>query len=55
MTDLLPLAHAGHWLTNLLYLLPVVLVVGLLVVQTIKERRRAEQEGELGDPPPPGA
>ena len=34
------LAHAGHWLAGLLYLAPVVIVVGALGYQSFKDRRR---------------
>ena len=33
------LAHAGHWLAGLLYLAPVVIVVGALLFQSWKDRR----------------
>ena len=36
MTAALILAHAGHWLAGLLYLAPVVIVVGALVYQSIE-------------------
>jgi hypothetical protein len=45
VTALLILAHAGHWLAGLLYLAPVVIVVGALVFQSMKDRRRGEDEG----------
>jgi hypothetical protein len=35
----LPLAHAGHWIAGLLYLAPVLVVVGALAWQTRKDRR----------------
>jgi hypothetical protein len=35
----IPLAHAGHWLVGLLYLAPVVIVVGFLGVQWWRDRR----------------
>jgi hypothetical protein len=38
------LAHAGHWLAGLLYLAPVVIVVGALGYQSIKDRRRGDDE-----------
>ena len=41
----LVLAHAGHWLAGLLYLAPVVIVVGALGFQSWKDRRRGE-DGE---------
>jgi hypothetical protein len=34
------LAHAGHWAVSLLYVLPVVMVVGWLSYQGWRERRR---------------
>ena len=34
-----PLAHAGHWLASLLYLAPVLVVVGALVWQSWREKR----------------
>jgi hypothetical protein len=45
VTALLILAHAGHWLAGLLYLAPVVIVVGALVFQSMKDRRRGADEG----------
>ena len=44
------LAHAGHWLAGLLYLAPVVIVVGALVLQSWKDRRLPDEERE-GDTP----
>lgn len=38
------LAHAGHWLAGLLYLAPVVIVVGALGYQSFKDRRRGEDD-----------
>jgi hypothetical protein len=62
VTAALILAHAGHWLAGLLYLAPVVIVVGALVFQSWKDRRRAEDEPRddaadvgVGDGPPPAA
>jgi hypothetical protein len=46
------LAHAGHWLAGLLYLAPVVIVVGALGWQSVKDRRRgpdADDEGRAAD------
>jgi hypothetical protein len=34
-----PFAHAGHWLAQLAYLLPLVLLVGVLVANRLRERR----------------
>ena len=33
-------AHAGHWATSLLYIVPVVGLLGFLAVQSWRERRR---------------
>jgi hypothetical protein len=60
VTGALILAHAGHWLAGLLYLAPVLIVVGALGLQSWKDRRRGEDEpGDDGpdagvhDGPPP--
>jgi hypothetical protein len=40
-----PLAHAGHWLAQIAYLAPLVLLIGMLVagkVRAHRERRRNE-------------
>ncbi len=34
-----PFAHAGHWLAQVAYLAPLVLLVVLLVVGRIRDRR----------------
>ena len=34
------IAHAGHWLASLLYVLPVVVVVAALLWQNFRDRRR---------------
>ena len=39
------LAHVGHWAISLLYVLPVVLVVGFISIRAILDRRN----------PPPAA
>lgn len=33
-------AHGGHWLVNLVYVAPVMLVVGWISVQALLDRRR---------------
>ena len=43
------LAHVGHWLANLLYLAPVVIVVGALGYQSIKDKRRGDDDVEVND------
>jgi hypothetical protein len=44
MTALLILAHAGHWIAGLLYLAPVLIVVGALAYQSWKDRRAGDDE-----------
>jgi uncharacterized membrane protein YtjA (UPF0391 family) len=34
-----PFAHAGHWLAQIAYLLPLVVLVAMLIVGCIRERR----------------
>jgi hypothetical protein len=45
-----PLAHAGHWLASLLYLVPVLIVVGALVWQGWRDKRRRGSRGAGGGP-----
>lgn len=40
MDRVLPIAHAGHWLTTIAYLVPVVAFLVWLVVTQVRERRR---------------
>lgn len=48
------LAHAGHWLTSLLYVVPIVVVVGALGLQVLREKRLAAREDGAvpGEDPP---
>ena len=41
-----PLAHAGHWAINLLYVAPLLVAVGVLGWQSMKDRRAIKQTGE---------
>ena len=43
---MIPLAHAGHILLDLLYAAPLLIMVGLLVVGKMRERR--ERDGVRG-------
>ncbi|HWI75072.1 MAG TPA: hypothetical protein VNT55_24125 [Baekduia sp.] len=52
MTALLIMAHAGHWLAGLLYLAPVLIVVGALVFQSWKDKRLGDDERESDTPDP---
>ena len=36
---MLPIAHAGHWLIDLLYVAPLLVAVGVLGWQARKDRR----------------
>lgn len=40
------IAHVGHWLTNLLYVVPIAVVVVALGCQSIKDRRERRREAE---------
>jgi predicted MFS family arabinose efflux permease len=42
--DGIPLAHAGHWIASLLYVAPVALIVGALLWQSWREKRRKGEE-----------
>ena len=48
-----PIAHAGHWAINLLYVAPLVIAVGVLTVQSMKDRRRKVRSGEPEGRQPP--
>jgi hypothetical protein len=43
-------AHAGHWLPQLLYLAPVVVLVGAILVGRMRERREARHGAERDEP-----
>lgn len=52
---MLPVAHVGHWAVNLLYVVPLAVIVAVLGYQAIKDRRRRRREGgELRRPPSEG-
>ena len=38
---MLVLAHAGHWLVQLIYLVPLAVLVGVIVAGRIRDRREA--------------
>ena len=40
------LAHAGHVLVDLLYALPLFIMVGLLLVGRLRERRARGKQGD---------
>jgi hypothetical protein len=35
------LAHAGHWLVQLIYLVPLAVLVGIILTSRLRERREA--------------
>ncbi len=51
MTAALILAHAGHWFAGLLYLAPVLIVVGALGYQSWKDKRRGDDEVDADQTP----
>ena len=51
--ELIPLAHPGHWLLDLLYVVPVLIVVGFIAVRAILDRRAEANEAKREPAPPP--
>lgn len=39
------LAHAGHWLVNVIYVAPVILIVGWIGITSLRDRRRERRQG----------
>ena len=39
----LVLAHAGHWLASLIYVVPVLVILGALGVQSLRDRRAGDR------------
>ena len=48
MTEMLPIAHAGHWLVNIAYLAPVLGFLAWLGLTTLRERREDRRGGGKG-------
>jgi hypothetical protein len=48
-----PIAHAGHWIVNILYIVPLVVVVAMLGISSVRDRRAeaADASGPAPDPP----
>ena len=42
---MLYIAHTGHWLVNVAYVLPFVAFLAWLLITTIRERRKSAEEG----------
>jgi cytochrome c oxidase assembly factor CtaG len=49
MTSPVVFAHAGHWLPQLLYLAPLVVLVVAILVGRIRQRREARAGGHAAD------
>jgi hypothetical protein len=47
-----PLAHAGHWTSSLLYLAPILFVIALVAVQSVRDRQRDMQPAADAPEPP---
>jgi hypothetical protein len=49
-----PIAHAGHWIADLLYVAPLAVALGFLFVQSRRDKHREETEGTTttADVPP---
>ncbi len=41
---MLLLAHAGHWLVQLIYVVPLAVLVGVIVAGRMRDRREAAHE-----------
>lgn len=41
---MLVVAHAGHWLVQLIYLVPLAVLVGVIVAGRIRDRREAARK-----------
>jgi len=42
-----PLAHAGHWAVQILYLVPLFAVVGALAWAKLRERRHTDHDRDV--------
>jgi hypothetical protein len=45
------LAHAGHWLLNVAYLAPLVVLLVVVAVGKVKDRRAGPADPPPADPP----
>jgi hypothetical protein len=46
------LAHAGHWLLSLAYLAPLLVLLGVVAVGKVKDRRAGADAEPPGEDPP---
>ena len=44
-----PLAHAGHWLVQIAYLAPLVVLVAMLALGKLRARRERRRDGGVTD------
>ena len=49
------LAHVGHWLLDLLYVFPVLVVVAWISIRALLDKRAAANDPESAAPAPPPA
>jgi hypothetical protein len=49
---ILPIAHAGHWAVDLLYVAPLLVAVGVLGYQSMRDRRKVKSGERPGRQPP---
>jgi hypothetical protein len=42
-----PVAHAGHWVAQILYLAPVLAMVGAIVWAKLRDRRNADRDSDV--------
>ena len=50
---IVPIAHAGHWIANLLYLVQLLVVIAMLGVSSMRDRRAEAAEGGAPAPDTP--
>jgi hypothetical protein len=44
-------AHVGHWLVDLLYVAPLIVMAGLLLAGRLREKRAGRDRRSRGFPP----
>lgn len=47
-----PVGHAGHWIVDLLYVVPLVAFIGWLLIVNLRARRAGGERPERPDDPP---
>lgn len=43
-------AHAGHWLVQLIYLVPLAVLVGVILVGRVRDRREKAAHEQVREP-----